>query len=84
MPAMIANADKPAQWAADTIARWFGPDRKSFQNYAEAFHAASNDRADAAKLLAIVAGDSSAPAVARASALIALAPYARLHARRAV
>ena len=69
------HADKPAQWAADTVARWFGPDRKSFQNYGEAFEAGANDRADAANLLAIVAGDRSAPAVARASALIALAPY---------
>ena len=69
------HADKPAQWAADTVARWFGPDRKSFQNYGEAFEAGAIDRADAAKLLAIVAGDRSAPAVARASALIALAPY---------
>lgn len=69
------HADKPAQWAADAVARWFGPDRKGFQNYAEAFEAASNERADAAKLLAAVAADANAPAVARASALIALAPF---------
>jgi len=69
------HTDKPAQWAADEVARWFGPDRKGFQNYAEAFEAASNGRADAAKLLAAVAGNADTPAVARASALIALAPY---------
>lgn len=69
------HSDKPAQWAAETVARWFGPDRKGFQTYGEAFQAVSNDRSDAAKLLAAIAGDERVPAVGRSSALIALAPY---------
>jgi hypothetical protein len=32
---------------ADAVARWFGPDRKGSQTYAEAFHAAWADRAGA-------------------------------------
>jgi tetratricopeptide (TPR) repeat protein len=68
------HADKPAQWAADAVARWFGPNRKGFQTYGEAFHAAWTDRVDAEKRLASVAADGSAPNVARASALIELAP----------
>ena len=36
------------------IETWYGPNRKGFQNYAEAFHAAWNDQADAAKLVAAV------------------------------
>jgi predicted CXXCH cytochrome family protein len=69
------HTDKPAQWAADAVERWFGPKRKGFQTYAEAFHATWTDRTDAEKLLASVAADGEAPSVARASALIELAPF---------
>ena len=63
------HADKSAQWAADAIETWHGPDRKGFQNYAEAFHASWTDRSDAAALLSIVAASPTTPAIARASAL---------------
>jgi predicted CXXCH cytochrome family protein len=66
------HADKPPEWSAAAIERWHGPDRKGFQNYAAAFHSAWNDQADAAKLLAAVATDGNAPAIARASALTEL------------
>ena len=69
------HTDKPAQWAADAVGRWFGPDRKGLQTYADAFAAASANRADARQLLASVAGDLNAPNVARANALVELAPY---------
>jgi predicted CXXCH cytochrome family protein len=69
------HADKPAQWAASAIERWHGPNRKGFQNYAEAFHAAWAGQADAARLLAAVAGDLTAPNFARASALAELRAY---------
>jgi tetratricopeptide (TPR) repeat protein len=63
------HRDKTPEWSAAAIERWHGPNRKGFQNYATAFHSAWNDQPDAAKLLAIVASDSNAPAIARASAL---------------
>jgi predicted CXXCH cytochrome family protein len=63
------HADKPPEWSAAAIEHWHGPNRKGFQNYAAAFHSAWNDEADAAKLLAAVATDGKAPAIARASAL---------------
>ncbi len=63
------HTDKPPEWSAAAIERWYGPNRKGFQNYAMAFHSAWNDQPDAAGLLAIVAADSNAPAIARASAL---------------
>jgi predicted CXXCH cytochrome family protein len=66
------HRDKPASWAAAAVADWFGPDRKGFQNYAEAFHAAWTEQSDAASLLAAVADDANAPAFARASALTEL------------
>jgi predicted CXXCH cytochrome family protein len=67
------HRDKPATWAAAAIESWYGPRLKSFQSYAEAFHAAWNDQADAAALLAVVASDRNAPAFARAGALSELA-----------
>jgi len=60
---------KGAKWAADAVEGWFGPDRKGYQAYAEAFHAASTNQADAGKLLAAVASDGGTPAFVRASAL---------------
>jgi predicted CXXCH cytochrome family protein len=69
------HADKSPQWAADAIERWHGPVRKGFQNYAEAFQASWTDGIDAPTLLAAVAANSTAPAIARASAL------AELHSR---
>jgi tetratricopeptide (TPR) repeat protein len=70
------HADKPSEWTAAAIERWHGPNRKGFQNYAAAFHSAWNDEVDATKLLAAVATDRSAPAIARASALGELATRA--------
>ena len=69
------HTDKAAQWAADAVDRWFGPGRKGFQTYTDAFAAASADRADARQLLASVAGDLNASNVARANALVELGPY---------
>jgi predicted CXXCH cytochrome family protein len=66
------HTDKSPEWAASTVEQWHGPNRKGFQNYAEAFRAAWTDRADAAALLAAVAADAGAPAIARTSALIEL------------
>ena len=67
------HADKSAQWAAEAVDRWFGPNRKGFQTYADAFRAASTDGAGAEKLLAAVAADGNTPNVARVSALMQLA-----------
>jgi predicted CXXCH cytochrome family protein len=69
------HADKSAQWAVSAIEAWHGTNRKGWQRYAEAFHSAWTDQADAAALLGAVAGDANTPAFARASALTELAPY---------
>ena len=63
------HRDKSKEWAALAVERWHGPNRKGLQNYAEAFHAAWENKADAATLLAAVAADRNAPAFARAGAL---------------
>jgi len=66
------HTDKSSDWASSAIEQWHGPDRKGFQNYAGAFHAAWSGEADAAALLAAVASDRTAPAFARAGALTEL------------
>ena len=68
------HTDKTPQWAAASIESWHGPNRKGFQNYAAGLHAAWTGRADAATLLAEIAADRQAPAIARASALTELGP----------
>jgi predicted CXXCH cytochrome family protein len=68
------HSDQSAEWAAAAVERWYGPERKGFQKYAEAFHSAWTEKADAAALLSVVAAERSAPAFARASALSELVP----------
>ena len=67
------HADKSPGWAGTALESWFGPNRKGFQTYATAFHTAWADQADAATLLAAVAADGNAPAIARTTALTELA-----------
>jgi hypothetical protein len=69
------HADKTAQWAANAIQSWHGPERKGFQHCAQAFHDAWADRADAEALVIAAASDSQTPGFARAGALAELAPY---------
>jgi hypothetical protein len=66
------HRDKPAAWAAAAVERWHGPERKGFQTYAGAFHAARLDQPDARDKLLKVVGDSTTPAIARATALLQL------------
>ena len=54
-PATTATPTRPPAWAAAAIERWHGPERKGFQTYAKAFHAAWNGGADAARLLGEIA-----------------------------
>jgi len=69
------HTDKTAQWAAASIEEWYGPERKGFQTFGPAFHAAWTGAPDAQALLAAVAGDPGTPAFVRASALEELTAY---------
>jgi len=66
------HAGRDAGWAAAAVERWHGPLRKGFQTYTEAFYAARLDQPEARDLLLKVAQDASAPAIARATALLQL------------
>jgi tetratricopeptide (TPR) repeat protein len=63
------HRDRDAQWAADAIARDHGPQRRGFQTFGKAFHAAEANAAGAADALAGIAGDVGQSPIARASAV---------------
>jgi tetratricopeptide (TPR) repeat protein len=66
------HADKSPEWAAAAVERWHGPQRKGFQTYAAAFHAARIGQPEARQRLLEVFGDRTTPAAARATALLSL------------
>lgn len=66
------HADKPAQWAADQVARWYGPKRRQDAHYGEVFAAARARQPQANEALAKLAVDAAQPAIVRASALAEL------------
>ncbi len=67
------HAKKPAQWAADAIAKWNGKPPAGFQQFAAALHAGSTGAPGARDALVALIGDPSQPAIARASAIDRLA-----------
>ena len=69
------HADKAAQWAADTVAGWHPHGRQTTAVYGMALHAGHAGAADAEQQLDRLILDQKQPAIARASALAALAPY---------
>jgi len=69
------HANKSPAWAASAIEDWYGPERKGFQTFGPAFHAAWTGAPDAQSLLAEVAADGKTPAFVRASALEELLAY---------
>jgi len=78
VPNACANchADKGAQWAADAIAKAHGPERKGYQHFVEALDAARHGKPGAASLLNTLAGDTTSPIIARATAVSELRHYA--------
>src|SRR5438132_6306566 len=70
------HADRPAQWAAETVAGWYPGGRQTTAHYGTALHAGRVGAADAEQQLDRLILDRSQPAIARASALALLMPYA--------
>jgi Tfp pilus assembly protein PilF len=69
------HATKPARWAADAVARWYGPGRRHEQLFAEALEAGRRALPHAEQALAELASDLHQPAIARATALSLLPEY---------
>ncbi|MGB0132366.1 tetratricopeptide repeat protein [Dokdonella sp.] len=63
------HTDQDPAWAAAAIEEWFGTERKGFQNWGEAFHAARNGQSGSVQNLARLFADPEVPGIARATAL---------------
>ncbi|MCK9489260.1 MAG: tetratricopeptide repeat protein [Xanthomonadales bacterium] len=68
------HADRDAAWAADALAGWFPP-RDRVDDFAPALHLAASGGPGLRPALAAIIGRPSQPAIVRASALRALAPW---------
>ncbi len=67
------HADATAQWAADAVARWYGPERRRERHFGETIAAGRAGAPEAVPALVALAGDLAQPAIARATALDLLA-----------
>jgi predicted CXXCH cytochrome family protein len=69
------HRDKSPEWAGAAIERWFGPERKGFQKFAETLHAARSEALEAPKLLHQTVTDPQTPGIAVATAYAETARY---------
>jgi len=67
------HRDKDAKWAAAAVAKWYGPNRRQEQTFGATLAAAERLDVDNIKALATLADNTVVPAIARATALQALA-----------
>jgi predicted CXXCH cytochrome family protein len=63
------HAERPAQWASDAVAQWYGTNRQSGGHYGEALDAGRRSQVGAERLLVQTVEDLALPAVVRATAL---------------
>ncbi|HEV2171166.1 MAG TPA: tetratricopeptide repeat protein, partial [Candidatus Binatus sp.] len=75
-PCTNCHTGKSAQWAADSVTRWYGKSREGFQRFAKTLNAGSIGAPGAQQSLDRLVGDREQPAIARATALSMLAEYA--------
>ena len=69
------HADRPADWAAKTVAEWYPNGRQTKPHYGTALHAGRTGAVDAERQLDQLILDKNQPAIARASALPLLGRY---------
>jgi tetratricopeptide (TPR) repeat protein len=69
------HAGKSAQWASDSLQKWYGHTPEGFQHYAETFRAAVENAPGAERALGELAANTEQPAIARASAVSRLSGY---------
>lgn len=70
------HTDKSAQWAMDSVNRWYGHAPEGFQHFAETLDAGAAGAPGAQQSLERLVPDAEQPAIARATALSMLAAYA--------
>ena len=69
------HKDKSAQWAVDSVAKWYGPARRQEAHFVTALYAGQHGQIQAAGALSALITDASQPAIARATALSLLPEY---------
>jgi Flp pilus assembly protein TadD len=77
------HTDRPPQWAADTIVRWYGPGPRP-PHFATALHAGRTRKPGAEGSLVRLLGDAAMPGMARATAVSLLGRYLSPQSLRAV
>jgi Flp pilus assembly protein TadD len=69
------HTTRSAQWSADAVARWYGPNRRQEPHYLTAIDAGRRGVANAEPVLASAATDRQVPPIAQATILTLLADY---------
>lgn len=69
------HKDKSASWAAETVVKWYGPNRRQEPQFVAAIDAGRRGTANAEKELTALIADPTEPAIARATALSLLPEY---------
>ena len=77
------HTDRPPQWAADTVVRWYGPGPRP-PHFATALHAGRTRKPGAEGALVRLLGDAAMPGIARATAVSLLGRYLSPQSLRAV
>jgi tetratricopeptide (TPR) repeat protein len=63
------HADRTAQWAAEAVADWYGPERRQEPRFAQAFADGRRGAPEAGPALATLVADTGQPGIVRATAL---------------
>src|SRR6266436_4443658 len=69
------HTDRSAQWAADQVAAWFGPNRRSEPHYGSIIDAGRKGEPSAGGALAALSSDVAQPSIVRATALSLLPQF---------
>src|SRR5271165_1560635 len=69
------HKDKSNVWAAETVAKWYGPNRRQEPHFVEAIDAGRRGLPNAEKALTALIADATKPDIARATALSLLPDY---------
>ncbi len=69
------HKDKPDSWAAETVVKWYGPNRRQEAHFVEALDAGRRGLPNAEKSLTALINDTAKPGIARATALNLLPDY---------
>lgn len=69
------HSKQPAKWAADWVAKWYGPNRRQEPHYGSALDAGRHAKPGAVQGLITLAEDTSQPAIVRATAIELLNRY---------